>query len=42
LFGGFSLGWTGFAAIAAISLGAALLTGFMSRGIVYRSLGRLR
>ena len=42
LFGGFSLGWAGVAAIAAISLGAALLTGFMSRGIVYRSLGRLR
>ncbi len=42
MFGTFSLGWTGMGAIAAISLGVALLAGFMSRGIVYRSLGRLR
>ncbi len=42
LFGAFSLGWFGMGAIAAISLGVALLAGFMSRAIVYRSLGRLR
>ena len=42
LFGSFSLGWGGVAAIAIISVGVALLTGYISRAIVYRSLGRLR
>jgi cell division transport system permease protein len=42
MFGSFSLGWSGVAVIAAISLGVALLTGLMSRAIVYRSLGKLR
>jgi cell division transport system permease protein len=42
LFGSFSLGWGGVAAIAVISVAVALLTGFISRAIVYRSLGRLR
>ncbi len=42
LFGSFALGWGGVAAIAVISVGVALLTGFISRAIVYRSLGRLR
>jgi cell division transport system permease protein len=42
LFGTFALGWGGMIAIAAISLGVALLAGFMSRAIVYRSLGALR
>ncbi len=42
LFGAFSLGWGGIAAIAAISVGVALLAGFMSRAIVYRSLRSLR
>ncbi len=39
LFGAFSLGWGGLGVIAAISVGVALLAGFMSRQIVYRSLG---
>jgi cell division transport system permease protein len=39
LFGSFSLGWGGLGAIVALSVGVALLTGFMSRQIVYRSLG---
>jgi cell division transport system permease protein len=39
LFGSFSLGWGGIGVIAALSVGVALLTGFMSRQIVYRSLG---
>ncbi|WP_294538219.1 ABC transporter permease [uncultured Rhodoblastus sp.] len=39
LFGSFALGWGGIATIAALSVGVALLTGFMSRQIVYRSLG---
>jgi len=42
LFGSFSLGWSGVAVIVGISLGVALLTGLMSRAIVYRSLGALR
>ena len=42
LFGAFALGWGGMIAIVAISLGVALLAGFMSRAIVYRSLGALR
>jgi hypothetical protein len=42
LFGAFSLGWGGMIAIAAISFGVALLTGFMSRAIVFRNLGALR
>jgi cell division transport system permease protein len=42
MFGSFSLGWSGVAVIAAISLAVALLTGFMSRAIVYRSLSKLR
>lgn len=42
MFGSFSLGWSGVAVIAAISVAVALLTGFISRAIVYRSLGRLR
>jgi cell division transport system permease protein len=42
LFGSFSLGWSGVAVIAGISLAVALLTGLMSRAIVYRSLGSLR
>jgi cell division transport system permease protein len=42
LFGSFSLGWGGMAAIAFISVGVALLTGFMSRAIVFRALSRLR
>jgi cell division transport system permease protein len=42
LFGAFSLGWGGMAAIAAIALGVGLLTGFMSRAIVYRALSQLR
>jgi cell division transport system permease protein len=42
LFGSFSLGWGGVAVFAGISLGVALLTGLVSRAIVYRSLGRLR
>jgi cell division transport system permease protein len=39
LFGSFSLGWGGLGVIAGLSVGVALLTGFMSRQIVYRSLG---
>lgn len=39
LFGFFSLGWGGLGVIAGLSIGVALLTGFMSRQIVYRSLG---
>jgi cell division transport system permease protein len=42
LFGGFSLGWVGLGLILAISAGVALLTGLMSRAIVYHHLGRLR
>jgi cell division transport system permease protein len=42
LFGSFSLGWSGVAVIAGISLAVAVLTGLMSRAIVYRSLGSLR
>ncbi len=42
LFGSFSLGWSGVAVIAVISLAVALLTGLMSRAIVYRSLCALR
>jgi cell division transport system permease protein len=42
MFGSFSLGWSGVAVIAAISLAVALLTGLMSRAIVYRNLGKLR
>ncbi len=38
LFGSFSLGWTGLAAIVAISLAAALIAGLMSRAIVFRAL----
>ncbi len=42
LFGSFSLGWRAMVAIAAISVGSALLAGFMSRAIVYRSLSQMR
>ena len=38
LFGSFSLGWAGYAAILAIAGGVALLTGLTSRAIVYRHL----
>lgn len=38
LFGSFSLGWTGLGVIVAISLGAALIAGLMSRAIVFRAL----
>jgi cell division transport system permease protein len=41
MFGAFSLGWGGLAAIAALSLGVALLTGVMSRIIVHRSLRQM-
>jgi cell division transport system permease protein len=41
MFGSFALGWGGLAAIGALSLGVALLTGLMSRIIVHRSLQRL-
>jgi cell division transport system permease protein len=39
LFGSFSLGWAGIFAIAAISVTVALITGLMSRIIVFRALG---
>lgn len=39
LFGSFSLGWAGVFAIAAISVTVALITGLMSRIIVFRALG---
>jgi cell division transport system permease protein len=39
LFGSFSLGWGGIIAIGTISLSVALLTGLMSRMIVFRALG---
>ena len=39
LFGSFSLGWSGIAAIAMISLAVGLLTGVISRVIVFRALG---
>ena len=42
LFGAFALGWVGIGLILAISAGVALLTGLMSRAIVYHHLGRLR
>ena len=38
LFGSFALGWTGYGVIAAIALGVALLTGGISRVIVFRHL----
>jgi cell division transport system permease protein len=38
LFGSFSLGWAGIFAIAAISVTVALITGLMSRIIVFRAL----
>jgi cell division transport system permease protein len=41
MFGAFALGWNGLAAIAALSLGVAALTGLMSRIIVHRSLRQL-
>jgi len=41
MFGAFSLGWNGFAAIAALSLGVAALTGITSRIIVRRNLRQL-
>jgi cell division transport system permease protein len=39
LFGSFSLGWAGVFAIGAISVTVALITGLMSRIIVFRALG---
>ena len=41
LFGTFSLGYRGFAAIVLITLSIALTTGLMSRAIVFRNLRRL-
>ncbi|MBB4198816.1 ABC transporter permease [Rhodoblastus sphagnicola] len=41
MFGAFTLGWGGLAAIAALSLGVAGLTGLTSRIIVHRSLRQL-
>jgi cell division transport system permease protein len=41
MFGSFALGWGGLAAIGALSLAVALLTGVMSRIIVHRSLRQL-
>jgi cell division transport system permease protein len=41
LFGGFSLGLSGYFAIAVICIGIALLTGLISRTIVYRHLREL-
>lgn len=41
LFGSFSLGLRGYVAIAAIAAGVALLTGYMSRAIVFRHLRSL-
>ena len=41
MFGAFALGWNGLAAVAALSLGVAALTGLTSRIIVHRSLRQL-
>jgi cell division transport system permease protein len=41
MFGGFALGPTGYGAILAIGLGIAVLTGFVSKLIVFRHLQRL-
>ena len=41
MFGGFSLGWLGYLAIAVIAIGVALLTAAISRTIVFRHLRSL-
>jgi cell division transport system permease protein len=41
MFGAFSLGWSGIGVIAALSIGVAVLAGFMSRIIVQSNLRQL-